>query len=112
MTPTQAKQTFADLMKKARTPQGLTERDRVRLADARQLLRRAKRPAMNPRVRRSSLQRIGTAKEVRYHRSIGRKPGFYKHTIRSRSAGVYTIPPGWVYVGSKSILITEKTPKV
>ncbi len=248
MTPAQAKRTFADLMKKSRSPQGLTERDRVQLSQARQLLRRGARPAMNARKRYPShtyrppqefhgtthrgysiqfnamrneywiekdgafiayaqtisdakkkidsifgdnpklkpitrktwidqrakelglsveishpgdgstrfhfhkggrhiatakgakaaekfireyvretpgpnphrkakqnptgkLQRIGRAVEVRYQRTIGSKPGFYKHEIRSH-AGVYTIPPGWVYVGSKSILITEGKPRV
>jgi hypothetical protein len=56
--------------------------------------------------------RIGRAVEVRYRRDIGRKPGYYKHEIRSRNAGVYTIPPGWVYVSTKSILITEREPRV
>jgi len=60
----------------------------------------------------SKIVRIGRAEEVRYHRTIGSQPGYYKHEIRSRRAGVYTIPAGWVYVGSKSILITEGTPRV
>jgi hypothetical protein len=58
------------------------------------------------------LQRIGRAMEVRYRRDIGRKPGYYKHEIESRRAGVYTIPAGWVYVSTKSILITEGKPRV
>lgn len=57
------------------------------------------------------VQRIGQGLEVRYKRTIGRKPGYYKHTIRSRRAGVYTIPAGWVYVADNSILITETEPK-
>lgn len=56
-------------------------------------------------------QRIGRALEVRYKRDIGRKPGYYKHSIQA-NAGVYTVSPGWVYVGSKSILITEGKPRV
>jgi hypothetical protein len=67
---------------------------------------RAKR---NPR---SSIVRLGHAEEVRYHRNIGRQPGYYKHAIRSRKAGIFTIPAGWVYVSGKSILITEGTPRV
>ena len=59
-----------------------------------------------------SMQRIGRAVEVRYKRDIGRSPGYYKHEIQSRKAGVYTIPPGWVYVGTKSILISESSPKI
>lgn len=43
-----AKKIFAELMQKAREGR-LTEQDRQRLSKARQLLRRAKRPAMNPR---------------------------------------------------------------
>ena len=43
-----ASRTFAALMAKARAGK-LTERDRVQLSHARQQLRRAKRPAMNPR---------------------------------------------------------------
>ena len=66
--------------------------------------------AVNPS--RSRMVRIGRALEVRYKRDIGRKPGYYKHEIRSRKAGVYTIPPGWVYVSSKSVLITEGEPRV
>lgn len=58
-----------------------------------------------------SPQRIGRALEVRYRRDIGQKPGYYKHEIKSK-AGVYTVSPGWVYVGSKSILITEGKPRV
>lgn len=61
---------------------------------------------------RRSFQRIGRALEVRYHRTIGRQPGFYKHEIESRKAGVYTIPEGWIYVPGKSILITEGKPRV
>ena len=58
------------------------------------------------------LQRLGRAVEVRYRREIGRQPGFYKHAIKSRKAGLYTIPAGWVYVSGKSILITEGSPRV
>jgi hypothetical protein len=61
---------------------------------------------------KGSLQCLGRAVEVRYHRSIGSQPGYYKHEIESRKAGVYTIPAGWVYVSGKSILITEKKPRV
>lgn len=66
------------------------------------------RSQSNPRRR---ITRLGRALEVRYKREIGDQPGFYKHAIRSR-AGAYAIPPGWVYVGTKSILITEKEPHV
>lgn len=66
-------------------------------------------PRRNPSGR---MQRIGRAMEVRYQRTIGSQPGYYKHTIKSRKAGVFTIPPGWVYVSTKSILITEKEPRV
>jgi hypothetical protein len=61
---------------------------------------------------KGSLQCLGRAVEVRYHRSIGSQPGYYKHEIESRKAGIYTIPAGWVYVSAKSILITEKKPRV
>lgn len=57
------------------------------------------------------LQRIGRALEVRYRRDVGRVPGYYKHKIESHNAGVYTIPPGWVYVSTKSVLITEREPR-
>jgi hypothetical protein len=57
-------------------------------------------------------QRLGRALEVRYQRTIGEKPGYYRHPIQSRKAGVYTVSEGWVYVGSKSILITEEEPHV
>lgn len=66
-------------------------------------------PRKNPAGR---IQNIGRALEVRYHRTVGRQRGYYKHEIKSRRAGVYTIPPGWVYVGENSILITEETPRV
>lgn len=131
MTLSQARSVFAHLMTKARGA-GLSERDRLQLAQARQMLRRSKRPAMNskkrrvakskannrgrsPAIRRNpsgSMQRIGRAVEVRYRRDIGRQPGYYKHTIKSRKAGVFTIPPGWVYVSTRSILITEVKPRV
>ena len=196
MTLPEARRVFGALMKKARMGH-LTERDRLQLTQARQLLRRSKRPAMNPVARKdrfslyvqdttgqstfrgeffslpkakkaalsfarsasyplveiygqggrivwssrgrlaknpsrrrrrldpvgerqrrgmalnpSRMVRIGRALEVRYKRDIGRKPGYYKHEIRSRKAGVYTIPPGWVYVSSKSVLITEGEPRV
>jgi hypothetical protein len=65
-----------------------------------------------PRRNSPKTQRIGRAVEVRYKRDIGRSPGYYKHEIQSRKAGVYTIPPGWVYVSTKSILITEREPHV
>lgn len=48
MTMAQARQIFSDLMQLARTRR-LTEQERARLAKARQLIRRNKRPAMNPR---------------------------------------------------------------
>lgn len=68
--------------------------------------RRAKR---NPS---RSLQRLGRAVEVRYRREIGRQPGYYKHVIKSRRAGLYTVPAGWFYVSGKSIVITEGKPHV
>lgn len=202
MTLPEARRTFANLMAKSRGA-GLTEPDRRRLAQARQLLRRAKRPAMNPRLHwtenqrwrehksgeivtaeellkrygtylrihrislidrpkdfsvrmddgtvwsrttdlrqnpielgyrsrktgrgrhvsiglersqrsnpRRRVTRLGRALEVRYKREIGGQPGYYKHAIKSKRAGVYAIPPGWVYVGTKSVLITEKEPHV
>lgn len=164
MTEAQAKRVFSSLMQKARTVR-LSERELRQLTEARQLLRRAKRPAMNPGLRKlsnkqlndlqkrlastrkfgakssislkvveaemrrridagtwkipyyplqnpGSFQRLGRALEIRYKREVGHTPGFYKHEIESRRAGLYTIPPGWVYVSGKSILITEKPPKV
>jgi len=60
---------------------------------------------------KGAIVRLGRAEEVRYHRNIGSQPGYYKHEIRSRKAGVYTIPAGWVHVSSKSILITEGEPR-
>jgi len=84
------------------------------IVDGIPLENRTGRRATKSKVRanpRSSALRLGRALEVRYQRQIGRTPGYYKHTIESKRAGVYTIPPGWVYVGTKSILITESTPK-
>ncbi len=70
---------------------------------------RTRRVKRNPSGR---MQRLGRALEVRYDRTVGARPGFYKHEIRSRRAGLYTIPAGWVYVSGKSILITEGKPHV
>ena len=60
----------------------------------------------------SGIVRVGQGVEVRYKRDIGTQRGYFKHEIASRKAGVYTIPPGWVYVSTKSILITEREPRV
>jgi hypothetical protein len=73
--------------------------------------RPSKNPSSRQRLLSGGIERIGRAEEVRYYRTIGAEPGYYKHAIKSKKAGVYTIPSGWVFVGSRSILITESKPR-
>lgn len=56
LTVTEARRVFANLMQQARTG-ALSQRDKAKLSQARQLLRRAKRPAMNPRLHWTENQR-------------------------------------------------------
>jgi hypothetical protein len=73
---------------------------------------------LNPRVSRGGAKRnpcaeimkLGRALEVRYQRSIGRSPGYYKHEIET-AAGLFTVPGGWVFLPGKSVVISKGVPR-
>jgi len=115
----EAKTVFGRLMNRAKG-RPLTAVERRMLQHASQTIRAAKRGKLSPNPKRmtsirkfkksQNIVRLGRALELRYQRRIGKHPGYYKHEITS-SAGLFTVPEGWVFLKGRSVVISKSEPK-
>jgi len=97
MTVQRAAAIHRNLMKKT-TP--LTKDDRELLREVAQVLRAARKPASNKPASNPAGEVIGVLKELRYQRTVGAHPGYYKHVFKSKSY-VLCLPNGDVLLTSR-----------